>query len=270
MRILALTALSLFCTTACFVSRPRYSVPTDRQENNLKGDVAVVTSRYININEGDDPDDPDCNTDFDIVIVSHYNRQGNITLEETFAEGGSRLSQRDTYVFDETGTRVLNSEYQNLLKNSISWVHYEYDQAGRLEKYYGAGTDWEASYEYGKRGYPEKLITIIGDTGRVVTQFEFDRRGQLIREGSVTMEYDGDVMRLRSGDSFREEYDRNGDMVRTVDILTDSSHPEVKTWEGITEARYKYDNHGNWIRRELYSDGSLYGVWVREIEYFGD
>lgn len=252
--------------------RPRYVPETDMQKNNLQGAILRTESRYLNL-DGRSIDDPGRTTEFDILIVSQYNERGNIVTEETYGDGGERLTKRDLYIYDSTGTRLLSSEYHDLLNNTITWMHYKYDGRGRLDAYHPVGNEWTALYRYRSRGYPASLTTIAGDTVNSRKVFRYDRRGRLKSDsyGSYVTRYEyhtSGTLRSASNRSQVELYDRNGDMVKTVVYIT--THGEdgsTEVEEGITEAFYEYDERGNWTVRRLVSDGETYGAWVRKIEY---
>ncbi|MCD8071781.1 MAG: hypothetical protein LUE10_01080, partial [Alistipes sp.] len=174
--------------------------------HNLKGPVDTVRSVYMNI-DGEDPDDPARDNRFDMVILTVYNADGNVTLEETYADGGERLTKRDLYFYDEAG-RLASSEYQDMRGENVKWsrVNYTYDGKGRLESYRALGDTWETRIEYGKRNYPAKSITTMADTSRMTIPYRYDRRGRLVKEGSgsaaIDNSYKGKVLR----ESSREYY----------------------------------------------------------------
>lgn len=261
------------CLQGCFVARREYSPPTDLQNHNLRGPVESVKSRHMSI-DGDDPDDPGRDSRFDMVIVTVYNKDGNVTMEETYTGGGEKPAKRDIYIYDAAG-RLAASEYHDLSSEEVKWsrINYNYDGKGRLESYRALGDTWETRIEYGKGNFPARSVTTMADTSGMVVRYEYDRRGRLVKEGSGSAEirnrYKGNVLRESIRKYYREYYNDNGDMIRTVNIIIDDTEGG-KTREGIIDAVYRYDERGNWIRRELYMEEELFAVWLRDIKYRGD
>ncbi|MCD8102428.1 MAG: hypothetical protein LUE26_07680 [Alistipes sp.] len=271
MRLLFAVLMAGICA-GCAVVRPKYVPETDVQKHNLRGDILRTESRYLNL-DGRSADDPGRPTEFDILIVSEYNPQGNIVSEETYGDGGQRLTKRDVYVYDTTGTRLLSSEYHDLLNNKVTWILYKYDSRGRLDTYHPVAGEWTAGYRYGRRGYPSSVTTVAADTVNSRKVFTYDRKGRLKTDayGNYVTRYEyhpNGSLRSSTNRSQVELYDRNGDMVKTVIYITSRGEDgEAVVEEGITEAFYEYDDRGNWTVRRLVSDGETYGAWVRVIEY---
>lgn len=258
----------LFFFSGCGVVRPRYTDRTDLQKKNLSGNVETVMSRYL-----DRPDDPDRSTEFDILLWTRYNGQGNIVSEETYGSGGTRLAKQDLYFYDESGLRLESCEYHDKINNRVSWVNYVYDDTGRIESFSSVPAGWKGVYDYDRKGYPVKLKTVQADTVSETHSFIYDGKGRLKKQivgRQVTRHkyYKGHKPKKIWNSSQAEYYNRNGDLEKTViAIRIHSDTAAVEKRDGVVTALLKYDSLGNWTSQKMYSDGEAYGMWVREIEY---
>ena len=251
---------------------------TDWEKDGLKGKVKQ-TSTYIHIN----PRIKTYNTlgyiveieyDFHYAKVKRTYQKDKIISSESFDENGTSETitnyeyngkgQLVSYTTkSEYGTTIGKYEY-NSDKTLKTFMRFDNDSSKYsylVELTYKKGILVEEN-QFGPNRAP--YIWAIYNTNKQCTEYKKWRSDGALR---IHGRY------LYDDNGFLKEWDSEKDGVWNVyykyendkygnTISATSDDGRVRTY------KYEYDSHGNWIKKEEYSDGTLYNTETRVIEYY--
>lgn len=192
--------------------------------------------------------------------------------EESYTEGGGRKDYRD-YYYDVAGNVIRECYY---LDDGELWneTQYQYDENGvlrseklvsaageiRSETYYNENGDILRDVSYNEDGSVYRLEECAYDDAGLCV---FQRSEQGNRRLTMAFTYD-DTGRL----TYKAYYDADtgtfsSDMVYTYDengrLILETGHNE----EGVSKHGYgyAYDDAGNLIRKDTYTNGQVSSYW---------
>lgn len=216
--------------------------------------------RVLTVVYNEDPSDYEENIYDCCYLVSHRNRNGNLTTYQ----------YRDTGKIWKQVRTVAGADYVT-----------EYDYNGRdelvsVKNYAEVGGQpqsvRETTYEYDARGRRIEETRKVSDTKQIITDYAYDEQGRLLSETRylsgrpivTSYEYDGYGRRtkvIRQVDESttaetRNVYDNAGRRIEVIDPLNRSTHfvyDELDRITRITEplgriTEYRYDGNGNRIK----------------------
>lgn len=277
----ATAALALLATTSCSKNQP-----TDRENDNMKGKVKMVTERhFMAIDEfgkvrNGDPYSP-VEDEYDSRWT--YNENGYRTSYTKLQVGEEDTIWTTSMVYDSINPKLKVLEITDGIDGYVcryQVTHYNKDNkpdtisttdgAERLQEQivvkYASNVE-EYSY-YDGEGKLRLREENIYDGDDPIEMDSYDGEGKLqrkivnfwkkgLRDSTIFYDGKGNPM-VQLGFSFDDKgnvtdqhgLDENGEALRN------------ETWE------YEYDKQGNWTRRIYRLDGKAYYIVERQIEYY--
>lgn len=182
-----------------------------------------------------------CGSDSLEYILLHDNPTD--FLETFFENRMVKCEERDRL----TGEAPSIYEIFGLSERLLTPGEYTFDPNGRL-----------IAYSVDIRGFRETEAVILYDTcGRIV---------EMRADTGILSDGVGLVPTQRCN-YVGYEYDGHNNIVK---IHFNGLDERNNTFSNTLSYRYKYDDHGNWIRRETYYKGKKMGVDKREITYYSE
>lgn len=263
--------VSTLLYSGCALTKPRYLAKSDLQKEYIKGDVAFIQYTFY---DSDFDNDSTRNTIFDILTEISYNKQGNITSQKKYSEGGDKLAESDDYIYNKSGKRLINSTHQNLNNMTSIFREYHYKKNKLVEIIDSPGYTSQR-FQNGRKGYPLKKMNLFGDSVLMEYTFTYDTLGRLIFENasdSIAVRhhyYDKtDIIKLKEvGDTHTLEYDRDGNWIKSIHWVESILNEQAEYVESTAEYS-DYDQYGNWREMRILFDGQVHGKWKRDITYY--
>lgn len=210
-------------------------------------------------------------------------RNGLFVEKRNYGPGGTQLTQKVEYVYDEQGIKIEERKFDRnqKLKTQTKFIydtegqliteatsdklgtftletHYSYDKSGRLTATRNFSSslvkpDYEEVKEYDEDGLLTYTKNIDHKQGELYLEmYAYDDQKRAIETKTYINE------QLKS--SVENRYNDEGFLAETKSIVNDHTH--------YTQREYTFDEHGNWISQKV----SMNGVFVyqinRTITYF--
>jgi hypothetical protein len=202
------------------------------------------------------------------------NEQITDIREYTYANEDAIFDGYYKYLYDDKGNLIEQKEILIDDPELSVWITYHYDENNQVyeRKDYYEDDDFE-EIEENKDYWEESELEYID-------KYKYDKNGVLSECNTYVATEDQRLLsrivyeRNEPKILLKKYYDAEGRLKSTLTILYDNYGNRTKytmvSDSGSTDYSYTYefDKVGNWIKKTVYSEGKLYYITKRSIEYY--